>query len=649
MASLTAGLKLGTGSASALIKSASSIASQIATYQDASQAYQYELSAKTDQDLQTYQTYLQGRITTLNATGTIADASKSLSLTRALSTAVKGNISTSILRENIQIMAGNATDQDKLNLIGTQFQRALSNGDMNLAQSLESQAYSLSQSIQLKAQTAADAAASLRKAAGGSAASAQNHVATQIENSFKQLNSDTGAAGEAALNKNLKSWVTANKSSLLALTNGPGIDQGTKDAITKAVNSSQPNYRDIASGVGQAMIAAHYQAYLAELPINPETAQGYLDAATNLANGNTSIKTLAGSLTLQDIQLWQNNPAMFVPKENADTGVLSFSYGGTGRKPGESAISGYKFGADGTVTANFTGSVSGTKLNQKQVDEVNNTLTKLGFNFKQIGTDKNSHVAILDNGITIQANKSPKWLQPMLAGQQNVQLQAYETKQGIVTATLDGTGKGNIYLIAHDSKGLNAVYQSTGQFKDGNPIFGKQVAHGDYGFDQNNNSLWKTDKPTLAVKNAPAGTVVLKNSTFINGHNVDTGNNANYLLDGHTFELNTLISGAQNKFYQVQQARIAEQNRLAALAAQSARDGAASIPAPHQTPIPVAKPAPRPVGQPTVNPQPASTQSAHILQPTVSGLSVQGSSPNLGPSTNGFNLNQSGTGGIRLK
>jgi hypothetical protein len=543
-------------------------------------------------------------------------------------------------------MSGNATEQDKLDLLGNQFQRALSNGDMNLAQSLESQAYSLSQSIQLKAEQAANAAATLRSASISSGASSQNHVATQIENSFKQLNADTGAAGEAALNGKLKAWVGANKASLLALTNGPNIDQATKDSITKAVNSSQPNYRDIAAGVGQAMIAAHYQAYLAELPINPETAQTYLDSATNLANGNTALKTLAGNLTLQEIQTWQQNPAMFVPKENADTGTLSFSYGGTGRKPGESAISGYKFGADGTVVANFSGQVAGNQINDKQAKEITSTLDKLGFSY-----DKSAIKAgqVESNGITIQASKSPKWLQPILAGQQNVQLQAYETKQGIVTATLDGTGKGNIYLIAHDSKGLNAVYQSTGQFKDGNPVFGKQVAHGDYGFDQNNNSLWKSQD--LVVKNAPAGTVTLKNSTFTAGHQVDTQNTASYLLDGHTFELNNLVSGANAKFYQVQQARIAEQARLAAITAaaqHAAQFGAASTPAPNAAPIPQAPRGPRPVGQPTVNPQPASNQSAHILQPTVSGLSVQGSSPNLQGGGGGFNLNQSGSGGIRL-
>ena len=635
MASLSSGIKIGTGSVSSLIKSAASLTKQLQAYQDSVMADNYAASAKTDGDFQTYANYLQSRINSLSSTGTLTDAQKALTLSNSLRTATNSNISASILRENIQVMAGNASPQDKLNLIQSQFMRAVGIGDMSTAQSLESQAYSLSQTIQLDAQNAAASAASLAKSGAGTTASGQNSVATQIEEKFRQLNQDTSAGGMAALNKNLKSWVKDNKASLLALADGPGIDPSSKAAIEKAVKTSQPNYQDVAMGVGQAMIAAHYLAYQSELPFDPATAQHYLDSATNLANGSTKIETLAGSMTLNDVQTWQQNPAMFVPHENADKGTLAFSYNNGSLAPGESAIAGYKYDSKGNVIANFTGNAVGTQLTPQQISQTNASLKKLGFSFKQLtASDSNT------NGISVQAtDQLPKWLKPLLAGQQNAELQAYITPQGIQLATLDQNGKGHVYLVAQDKNGNHAVYTGVPD-KNGNVIYNKQTAAGNYGFNQKQNSLisGKSTGPNLSIAQKQ-----------VSGPSFGISNlkdNIESWLGLKQTNAAAIVSQAQLRMNAITQARIQAQSQL-----QLSKP--MSLPKLPSVQMPNAKVQPQPntvpVAQPTVNPQQTGNPQPQTGNPQPGAVNPQGG--NFNPQQGGThvaNLTPSSGAGIKL-
>lgn len=626
MASLSGGLTLGTTSASSLVKSAATLENELNTYQDDIQAQQYAVSGHTDDALETYQQYLQGRITTLSSTGSITDATKAVTLTNTLTSAVNSNITAGIQRENIQVMAGNATPTDKLDLIQQEFTRAVGIGDMTTAQSLESQAYSLSQTIQEQAQTAATAANTLT-AAG---ASQENNVADQLTDKLKQLNVDAGAAGGSNLNTQLKSWVTANKSQLLALATGPGVTQDQVNAIDKAVNSSQPSYQDIVAGVGQAIISAHYQAYLSELPVDPETAQNYLDSATNIANGSTKLDTLAGSLSMSDIQNWQANPSMFAPHENANTGQLEFTYDASGKMAGTTAINGFKFDSQGNVTAAFTGSDVGQTLTKQQATQTSAALNKLGFNFSgQNLTDATS----MTNGITVQAtDKIPKFLQPILAGQQNVTLQAYVTPQGIQLATINAQGKDNIYLVAQDSTGKQAVYKATGQYANGNPIFGKQTAAGDYGFNQNNNTLWKSSTSGNAANSNNGGlTTAEKGVTDQSSFGLSNLKNdiTGFLGLGRS-SLNDLVNTAQQKAAQITAQRQAAEAALKV--SQPIQLTNPSLKGITLNPInPAATPTIQPAASPqvttspqpkTVNPQKTTTPQGNNANPQQGGQAV---------------------------
>lgn len=177
MASLTANFKVGSASASSLVKSASTLQTELAAYQDTAAKITYANSAKTDADLQQYIQYLQSRVSSLSGMGRVTDATKALTMQQEITSAIHSNISATIQRENIQVMAGNAKLQDKYNVIVGQYQRAVSIGDDALAQSLMSQAYSVNQTIQYQAQQSATASADLaKKLAAANYANTENYV-----------------------------------------------------------------------------------------------------------------------------------------------------------------------------------------------------------------------------------------------------------------------------------------------------------------------------------------------------------------------------------------------------------------------------------------------------------------------------------------
>lgn len=482
-------------------------------------AYEYKLSGYTDDAFAAYSSYLKSRIDSLRTSGSIASASKALTLTSTLDSAMRSNVSATISRATDAIMQGTATPQDKYNLIVNQYMRALDNGDETLAQSLASRADSLSQTIQQQDQTAHDNAIAYARAQGAS----QDSVATQLETGLRNLNADIAAGGMAKFNAAAKDWVAANKDKLLALADSPSATPDIKAAIEKAVNTSQPGYQDIVAGITNAMISAHITAANSLINVNDpnaqKEAQTYYQQANDLANGKTKISTLAGDLTAQDVMTWQQQPGMFIPHENTTGGQLSFSFKSAGLQNGESAISGYQFDQNGNLVPVFTGSENGFVVkDQATADNINNQLAKTGLSFKKVSVGEN-----LSNGISVQFNKVnqdgvqlPKWLTDTTFGQKNLTTQVYVTPQGLQFGTLDSSGKAHGFLIARDNNGLNALY--TGENVNGQLTFRQQNAQGDYGFNQNQNSVVNMGTNT----SAPATNTFLNqtvNMTRTNGIN----------------------------------------------------------------------------------------------------------------------------------
>jgi hypothetical protein len=520
MPSLTDNFKVGNVSAPSLIKSAASLQNELATFNDDEAAITYENSAKTADDLSTYLNYLNGRITTLQSSDSVTDQTKALTMSQKIVSATHSNISADITRENIDLMsqgdAGTVAGyQSKLQVLGGEYSRAQAIGDDALAQSLMSQYYSVSQTMQTAQQTAATAASTL----GASNASSQNGVATNLEDSLDKLNSDIKAGGMSKLNGTVSDWVKANGSMLTTL--GVALPKG-----------AQPSYQDIVMGITQAEINAHTLAATAESPYDPATAQGYYEDAQKLAEGQTTVSTLAGSLTAEQIQNWTQNPQMFAPKEEIVDGQLQFTYTSPSGQSGASGISGYKY-QNGQVVANYTGSDISPDITTKQISALNQDLQKMGLSFSKATTSTS-----LANGVAVQFNNQTKnFLKNLTGGQTGIGTKLYLQPNGnYQLATIDQNGTGHIYEITKDAKGLYGAYeqQANGQYT---------AAGGQYGFNENTNGIVNTKSDSKTAVGQKLGAPGNNTNAFAYGTQNPIGNTA---------RLQSLISQAQSVKAQAQ-------------------------------------------------------------------------------------------------
>lgn len=304
MASLSSGLSFGNANASSLFKSAASLRNTVASYNDEVARLTYENSAKTDADLAAYQSYLQSRISQLRATGSVTDATKALTFTQDAISAQSSNISASIQRENIAIMAGGATNIDKYNLISQEYATAVNIGDLSLAQTLESQAYSLSQTIQNDAAKAKSASAALTDVSVGSLQEQQKILEQGIKN-----------AGEKGVEAVIKNQLDVPDPS-----NPKGLSLRQELATGGVVlpSNAQPSVADIMQGIAQAQINTYAQQYAAYALTDPAKAQTALNNGANIMNGYTKFNLGGLSMTFQELQIAANNPDAIVPKQSSD-------------------------------------------------------------------------------------------------------------------------------------------------------------------------------------------------------------------------------------------------------------------------------------------------------------------------------------------
>lgn len=456
----------------ALLNGATSIRDQLATYQDSVMAYQFGNSAYTDSALSEYSAYLQDRIKTLSTGGSISNASKALSLTKALDSATKSNISATITRENIQMMAGGASLTDKYNVISTQYMRAQANGDLTLAQTLMSQAYSVNQSIQLQAQQAADAATTLAKA---NAASIGGDVSS-LKESLAQLNNDIKQTGSKQFDSTVSAWTKTNSAALEAL--------GVK-------LPNQPNYFDIVHGVAGAIINHDSLAAKAYAPYDPGKASTFAADAYNMANGIDKLGTLGGNLTIPQILQASANPNQFVynPSEGkfVQTQVIGHQmaqqYDINGNPTGFALQPVYS-GQLGDTTFR-TGAVNpSTGLPQKPGVDTGihtavltpaqtSTISALGLKF-----DTNNKTKVGESGVAVSATQdSPAWIKNILGDSGATNL--FSTAQGLQFTfnSKNGTGLSS-YTIISDKTGKLGVAEEANT--------GSYILNGQYGFNPSN-------------------------------------------------------------------------------------------------------------------------------------------------------------------
>jgi hypothetical protein len=404
-------------STSSLLKSAASIRNQLATYQDQLMAYEYSNSAYTDSALSSYSNYLKSRIGSLSTAPSITNASKALTLTKALDSATKKNISATIQRENIQVLSGNATLTDKYNVISDQFVRAQANGDMTLAQTLEGQAYSLNQSIQQQRQTSATAAA----AAGGKDWA---NTATDLKTALDKFNTEYTNAGQKTAASVVADFVKQMQPELAKA--GIQLQPGT-----------QPNYFDIVDGVNRAIYKSYQNAATVIAPY--DTTGASVRDFTDKANATiTSIPTIYGTMNAQQLAQAQSNPGQFTYKE--DPQWVTTSQGGTGGKL--MPQTGYQQTANG---------IQPTYSSSPWLDIPNNLNN-------QIQSLKLRIVTGAGNGTEVTATaQSPDWVKQIIPSNATTHIMSNSNGQLQFEAdSVNGSGKA-IYTIAKD----NTVWESS--------------------------------------------------------------------------------------------------------------------------------------------------------------------------------------------
>lgn len=133
---------------SALLKSAQSAAKKVQQQEDALQNYNWQSSAQTYSDFVNYSKYLNTRLQSST------DVTEQIGYATTLRSAQRSYTSNEIQRTTQDVMAGNATTQDKMDTVRNLFDQAVANGDSNLSQNLFSQWQSLSVQQQNEQQAA---------------------------------------------------------------------------------------------------------------------------------------------------------------------------------------------------------------------------------------------------------------------------------------------------------------------------------------------------------------------------------------------------------------------------------------------------------------------------------------------------------------
>jgi hypothetical protein len=472
MTSLSANFNVGTGSASSLVKSATTLQNDLNSYNDEVQKVTFENSGYTDSSTQAYLTYLNSRVSSLQSSGTVTDQTKAVELQQEMVTAQHSNISYHIQQENIQLMSQGdsgtvAGYQSKMSVIASQYNTAVSIGDTTLADSLESQYYSTSQSMQTAEQTAATAAQTLNNTAASTGAANNEHVATTLTDTLKELNNAMSEAGPNGANTAIQNWMKS--SNITQTLTGLGI---------KVPGGAAPNYFDIVSGVTQAIAQSHYLAAQAMQGSSDTSApldvQTYYNDYTNIMYGITKTDTLAGSMSLSDVQEAAANKNMYVASENGD-GTWSYKI---------SSITGYQ--TEGTTTnvngqtvpnvvPEYSGLLSKTTADPKVVSNTG-PLAKLGFTVITQSGDS------ITNGYQVEASdKLPSYLQRLMPSKNATFYIQVNPKGNMQFVIPNSTGSDQIITLATDTKGLTGAFNVT----NGKP----QAIGGQYGFDESANTL----------------------------------------------------------------------------------------------------------------------------------------------------------------
>lgn len=464
MPSLRSSARLGTASVSSLIRSASSLQTTLNTYHDTVARLTYENSARTDGDLQAYQNYLNGRVTNLEATGTIGDATKALNMRQEIVSATKSNMSFNIQRSTIAVLDGHGTPDQKLEVIGNAFQKLYALGDLAAATQYEGQYYSYYQTVQLQKAQAAEALAKASGSGGGGGGggssgytSVVNAAEGAIKSNIQNANAAFAAQGPKFLDQQTNGYLKNNVDKTGAHVNGSASIfaalAGQVGMVNKGIQLNGTTKYQQGTYTAGSMLDIYTQA----LALDPSHAasyqskiDGYLNNATGIPLPGEGNKSITYNALMNTVYAGNSGNAPYGLMKGAD---------GSWQVQAEH-ISGYTYGKD------------------------MNGATKLmpSYSFFDAGVPKGTADALKKAGINVKGDSNGDyWFQAASGGGSwlakavgNYPTQGAVQKDGSVE--LVGQD-GNLYKMV---KGTNGLYglQEINQFGQ---IVNPNVA-GQYGF-----------------------------------------------------------------------------------------------------------------------------------------------------------------------
>lgn len=169
-----------------LLKSAAATKKKIQAQQDAEVAFEWENSSQTYEDFLSYSKYLENRA------AKTTDPSTRMTYATKIRSAQRSYTSNELQRQQIKIMEGTATTQDKMNLVKDLHAQAVDNGDFNLAQNLYSQYDALSIKLQNEQEAALKQYETTLKSGQADADKAVKKLITDLEKGADDVTLPTG-------------------------------------------------------------------------------------------------------------------------------------------------------------------------------------------------------------------------------------------------------------------------------------------------------------------------------------------------------------------------------------------------------------------------------------------------------------------------
>lgn len=219
---------------SSLLRAARAAQARQASLEDSIAAYEYDLSPKDQAAYDKYAGYLNRRLSLTQNT----DPAKALNYQKSLTTANRSFTSSELSRATTQVMYGAIDDRSKLNTMMNLYQRALANGDENLAQRIESQAATLQNKILNTGRAGGGG--------GGGTSSADRQLKLEVDNTVAQLKDDLSSI-KYALSRGgnrLLSQIESSRPGASYFSTAKGIIESIANTYrTAADKATDPNKR----------------------------------------------------------------------------------------------------------------------------------------------------------------------------------------------------------------------------------------------------------------------------------------------------------------------------------------------------------------------------------------------------------------------